>query len=156
MKFLCKNESSQRMWFEGNNGNRYYCPLRRVGLMKCHDVVAIFGNKNVPAAGGYCWRNPNVPIRIEPFFDHPHDLWMTKKGNEGVFRGKIVKASYDGKSGFLGLKKSPLHLLIELEKNVFAFAETANFRNNTELLGKEVTFYFLKYNSKTKKIYGNI
>lgn len=160
MEFL--NVENSRLCFVDSLGDSYYCPMRRVGLMKCHNAAKIFGNESVAFYFSKwrvsCYRSNGHtrPYPIKPFFHHPHDLWAAKRGDNGLFKGKIVQASFDGKQGFSGWTEAPKHLLIELEENVFAFAETTLPLQCYELVGKEVTFYFYKYNSKTKKIYGHI
>ena len=146
----------RRLFFNDSYGNSYCCSLRRTRLMRCHNLASIFRG----GIQGFVFlsnrRRPGSPRAIKPIFNHPHDLWAARRGSQGIFIGRIVQASYDGKAGFSGWDKAPKHLLIKLEENVFAFAETTIALDCHELVGKEVTFYFCRYNSKTKKIYGQI
>lgn len=151
-----KNDTRRAYFVDSKLGRTSCCSLRRMRLMRQHDLAKLFeGNpidryiycreRDFHRRGVYCSYN-FVDYRCVPFFKHPHDVWNVRRCGERDFSGKVLAVADDKRDGYQGLR----HLLVELAPNVLAFAETQEICQ----VGQTVTFYFYKYNSKTKKIYG--
>ena len=157
LDFINDKEDTRRAYFVDNkSGKSSCCSRRRMRLIRKHDLAQIFEGgpvrryvyyrEEAPYKRGVYHSYNYVDCRVFPFFEHPHDKWMQKRKGEYVFPCKVVAAVYDKREGYQSL----LHLLVELAPNVYAFAETTDIIE----VGQRVIFYYYKYNSKTKKIYG--
>lgn len=156
LDFVKDKKDDRRAYFVDQvSGKTSCCSLRRMRLMRQHDLSQIFDGNPVSnfiyCGVQYMCRGVYYPYnfvhcRCVPFFKHPHDIWMQKKSSERDFSGKVLAVADDKRDGYQSLR----HLLVELAPNVLAFAETQEVCQ----VGQMVTFYFYKYNRKTKKIYG--
>ena len=153
-----KKDARRAYFVDKKSGKTSCCSLRRMRLMRQHNLAKIF--EGIPIDRYlYCHERDSyrrgvyslynfVDYRCVPYFSHPHDVWVQKRGEKCDFVGTVVAVAEDKR---LSLPKN-YHLLIEIEPNVFAFACTYEKYQ----VGQKVTFYFYKYNSKTKKIYGAV
>ncbi len=85
-----------------------------------------------------------------PLTNHPHDVWEAAHPVKDTFKGRVI-AIHD--------KNGVQRLLVELSRNVLAFAvksyEAEPERQRLQN-GDPVTFIFERYNRKTKRIYGYV
>ena len=116
------------------------CSRRRMRLTRFHDLSVLFPvGADVEVKSVYCNVADYSTVAV-PLFTHPHDTWV---------KNNPMLESYPAKVVAVNRNPEDIHLLVELEPNVLAFAEVNDFDG-----AENVEFVPYKYNRKTKKIYG--